>query len=357
MGSKFTLAIGLLSVFGLVACDPPKPAEPTPAAAVMTNPLVRQRADTQIYRHTDGTYFLSATVPEYDRLALRHADTIGGLATAPETVIWRRHPEGEMASHIWAPEIHQIDGKWYIYFAAGRSDDIWAIRVYVLENAGPDPLAGEWVEKGQLKMAFESFTLDATTFVHRGQRYLLWAQRPEGLKLSGGGTGIYIAKMKDPWTLEGPQVQISFPTYDWEIIGFKVNEGPAAIARNGRVFISYSASATDANYCMGLLSAPEDADLLDARVWTKSPVPVFVSSERNSQYGPGHNSFTLAEDGKTDVLVYHARNYKEIDGDPLNDPNRHTRVKRLNWKPDGTPDFGEPAPDGPVVLIAGAESG
>jgi GH43 family beta-xylosidase len=29
-----------------------------------------------------------------------------------------------MAVHIWAPEIHFIDGKWYIYFTAGRSDDI-----------------------------------------------------------------------------------------------------------------------------------------------------------------------------------------------------------------------------------------
>jgi len=64
--------------------------------------------------------------------------------------------------------------------------------------------------------------------------------------------------------------------------------------------------------------------------------------------GPGHNSFTVALDGKTDLMFYHARNYKDIQGDPLRNPDRHTRVQRLNWRQDGTPDFGEPVPDGPL---------
>jgi hypothetical protein len=63
------------------------------------------------------------------------------------------------------------------------------------------------------------------------------------------------------------------------------------------------------------------------------------------QYGSGRNCFTVAEDGRSDVLVYHARQYKEITGDPLHDPNRHTRIQRLGWKPDGTPDFGIPVAD------------
>jgi GH43 family beta-xylosidase len=312
------------------------------------NPLIQQRADPHVIRGPLGHYYFTATVPEYDRIILREAPTIAGLATAPEKVIWRKHASGEMAAHIWAPEIHRIDGKWYVYFTAGRSDDIWAIRLYVLENRSADPTQGEWTEKGQLKTRFESFTLDATTFEHRGQRYLVWAQRP--LQPRDAGTDIYIARMKNPWTLDGPQVSISSPTLDWETRGFKVNEAPAVIERNGRIFITYSASATDANYCMGLLSAPADANLLDRAVWTKSPRPVFATSAKNGQYGPGHNSFIVAEDGKTDLLVYHARNYAKIQGDPLRDPNRHTRVQPFTWKRDGTPDFGEPVPDGPVQL-------
>jgi GH43 family beta-xylosidase len=318
------------------------------AASSISNPLVEQRADAQIYRDARGTYYFTATVPEYDRIVLRRASTIAGLSSAPESVIWRKHDTGPMAAHIWAPEIHFISGKWYVYFTAGSSEDIWAIRLYVLENPSADPLQDKWVERGQLKTHFESFTLDATTFEHRGQRYLVWAQRP--LEPRGAGTDIYIARMKNPWTIEGPQVSISSPTLDWETRGFKVNEGPAVIVRNGRVFISYSASATDANYCMGLLSAPADSELVNASSWTKSPTPVFSTSSANRQYGPGHNTFLLAEDGKTDLLVYHARQYEKINGDPLHDPNRHTRVQLLKWKADGSPDFGEPVPDGPLQL-------
>jgi GH43 family beta-xylosidase len=317
-------------------------------AETVTNPLIRQRADPYIFQDASGVYFATATVPEYDRIVLRGSKTIAGLAAAAERVIWRRHASGAMAAHIWAPEIHPINGKWYVYFTAGRSEDIWAIRLYVLESTTASLLEGRWIEKGQLKTAFESFTLDATTFEHRGQRYLVWAQRP--LEPQGAGTDIYIARMKNPWTLDGPQVSISSPTLEWETRGFKVNEGPAVIVRNGRVFITYSASATDANYCMGLLSAPADAELLNAAVWSKSSVPVFRTSKRNNQYGPGHNSFILAADGKTDLLVYHARNYAQINGDPLHDPNRHTRVQSFTWNADGSPNFGEPVADGPLQL-------
>ena len=73
--------------------------------------------------------------------------------------------------------------------------------------------------------------------------------------------------------------------------------------------------------------------------------PVFKSSEASGQYGPGHNSFTTTRDGKTDLLVYHAREYRDIVGSELADPNRNTRAQVLRWKSDGTPDFGEPEAD------------
>ena len=110
--------------------------------------------------------------------------------------------------------------------------------------------------------------------------------------------------------------------------------------------MTYSASGTDANYCMGLLTADEDSDLLDPASWTKSKTPVFKTSKENGQYGPGHNSFTVSADSTEDILVYHARNYKKIVGDPLHDTNRHTRVQRLHWNDDGTPNFCEPVLDG-----------
>jgi len=311
----------------------------------VTNPLIQQRADPWIYRHTDGYYYFTATVPEFDRLILRRADSIQGLSSAPETIIWEKHPSGIMGAHVWAPELHYIDGKWIIYFAAGSVEDIWAIRIYVLGNESTNPLEGIWGERGQIKTNWESFSLDATTFEHRDTHYLVWAQHDPKI---GGNTNLYIAAMINPWTIDGMQVMISRPEYEWERIGFLVNEGGAVIKRNGRIFISYSASATDANYAMGLLTAAQDSDLLNANSWSKSSTPIFKSA--NGVFGPGHNSFTQSLDGAIDLLVYHGRDYEEISGDPLNDPNRHTRIQQLHWKDDGTPNFGEPIANGPLTI-------
>lgn len=134
-------------------------------------------------------------------------------------------------------------------------------------------------------------------------------------------------------------VTLSEPTLDWETRGYKVNEGAAVLKRNGRIFISYSASATDHNYAMGLLWADADADPMKPDSWHKVQQPVFATNTDLERFGPGHNSFTVAEDGETDLMIYHARDYLELQGNPLTDPNRHTRVRALHWDKNGMPDF------------------
>ncbi|WP_228122585.1 family 43 glycosylhydrolase [Saccharothrix syringae] len=316
------------------------------------NPLVEQRADPFITRPVDGMYYLTGSVPEYDRIVVRGASTLDGLATARERTVWRRPASGPMGGYIWAPELHRIDGKWYIYFAAGDSDQPFRIRTYVLESANADPRESGWVLRGQMVTAWDTFTLDATTFEHRGKRYFLWAQSEPGINTN---SNLYIAEMASPLALRTAPVRIAQPTLSWEVQGFRVNEGPAVLIRNGRVFVTFSASATDARYCMGLLTADENADLLDARSWTKTPTPVFTTNDATRQYGPGHNSFTTV--GDRDVLVYHARDYRDITGDPLFDPNRHTRVQRLYWNDDGTPAFGVPVgKGGPAVRLSPVDS-
>lgn len=309
------------------------------------NPIVEQRADPWVYKHLDGYYYFTASVPEYDRIEIRRSKTLQGLGEAQPVLAWRKYESGPLSANIWAPELHFIDGKWYIYFAAARTTEtnegLFDHRMYVLENASANPLEGVWEEKGQVRTRWESFALDATTFEHRGERYYVWAQKDPQID---GNSNLYISRMSNPWTLTGEQAMISTPEYDWETIGFKVNEGPAVLKRNGRIFISYSASATDHHYCMGLLTADESANLLDPASWAKSPGPVFATDEAAGQFGPGHNSFTVSEDGR-DVLIYHARNYKEIVGDPLYDPNRHTRAQPFVWNEDGTPNFGAPVAD------------
>ncbi|MBP2336494.1 GH43 family beta-xylosidase [Saccharothrix coeruleofusca] len=347
------IVVAVLAAAAVVAV----PTAQAAPAVRYTNPLANNRADPHIFKHTDGYYYFTATAPEYDRIVLRRATTLQGLASAAETVIWRKHASGEMGAHIWAPEIHFINSKWYVYFAAGRADDVWRIRMYVLESSSANPLTGSWTERGRITTPWDTFSLDASTFVANGVRYLVWAQQEPGISTN---SNVYIARMgATPWTITGAVTRLVVPTLAWETRGYKVAEGPAVIQRNGRLFLTYSASATDANYCLGLLTAPASADPLDPAAWTKSPNPVFASNTATGQYGPGHNSFTVSEDGQSDILVYHDRNYRDISGDPLDDPNRRTRVQKLYWNADGTPNFGIPVPDGvtPVRLKAhGTES-
>lgn len=306
------------------------------------NPVVKHRADPWVYRHLDGYYYFVATVPSYDRIEISRSPNIEGLRDAIPLVVWRQHQEGEMCHHIWAPELHYIDGTWYLYFAAAHSDDQWRIRMYALKCDGSNPLTDAWEECGQVKSQWESFSLDATVFTYKKELYMIWAQKDPDLE---GNTNLYIDQMINPWTLSGNQVMLSKPEYSWEIQGYLVNEGPAVLQINDQIFVTYSASKTDANYCMGLLTLVKGGDPLDPEQWDKSSEPVFVTDEERGIYGPGHNSFTTAADGATTLMVYHARDFKDIDGDPLNDPNRHTFIKSISVE-NGQLIFGRPVPKG-----------
>ena len=303
--------------------------------------FIEQRADPFIMRHSDGKYYFTASVPEYDRIILRSSESLMGLRDAEEHTVWTCHEKGNMSQHIWAPELHYIDGSWYIYFAASRKSSIWRLRPYVLRCSGPDPLKDRFVELGQMKPApddiysFRAFSLDSTIFEHKGERYFVWAEKVSvGIQISN----LYIAKMKSPAELATAQVLLTTPDYSWERVNIWVNEGPAFLRHGGRIFLTYSASATGECYSMGMLSIDENDDLLDPRAWKKEKKPVLRSDPGKGFYGPGHNCFTETEDGRT-VCVFHARTYAEVTGDPLYDPNRHCFLMETDWDNRGFPLF------------------
>ena len=195
-------------------------------------PLIEQRADPYIYRHIDGSYYFTASVPVYDRIVLRKAATIKGLKDATEVTLWVKHESGEQSIHVWAPEIHYLDGGWYIYYAAGDKDDIWQIRPYVLHCTGDDPMKDKWEELGMMQAAdgddfsFHAFSLDATVFENKGKYYYIWAEKTGvGKQVSN----LYIARMAAPNKLATAQVLLTTPDYGWERVDFWVN-------RNGLQF-------------------------------------------------------------------------------------------------------------------------
>lgn len=308
-------------------------------------PWIAGRADPYVLRAEDGSYYFTASLPAFDSIALRHAAHLRDLPKAKEQVIWRKHGSGPMSFNIWAPELHFLDGAWYLYFAASDKDDIWQLRPYVLTCRDADPVTGTWEECGQMQCAeedpfsFRAFSLDATVFENRGERYYVWAEKVGvGQQISN----LYIARMESPTKLATVQELLTTPDYPWERHGFWVNEGPAVLHHGGKIWLTFSASDTSAAYCMGMLEADEDADLLDRASWTKLREPVMASREKEGLYGPGHNSFTTDDEDGSSVCVFHARTGTETEGNPLYDGARHAYCLHVSFDETGRPVF---APD------------
>lgn len=331
-----------LGLFALItlpwAAQAQSAASSQTAKASLPPIFIEQRADPYIHRHHDGQYYFIATAPKFDKIQLRAAPNLTGLKHADEKTIWTKHESGPMSVNIWAPELHYFDNTWYVYYAAGDKDVPGSIRMYVLANTHANPMEGEWKELGRVQTARDSFALDATQFSHKGVRYLVWAQKDPENKYN---SSMYIAELITPTQVGEVETLLTEPEFDWEVLGYKVNEGAAVIKRNGKIFIAYSASATDHRYAMGLIWADENSDLMKSESWQKAPKPLFYTNPELHRFGPGHNSFTTLSDGVTDVMVYHARQSQSLDGSPLSDPNRHTFIRRLQWDDKGFPDFGQ----------------
>lgn len=325
--------------------------KPGAKPATFTNPIVRSRdaADPWlVYRK--GFYYFTFTAGK--SIEVWKSATITGLNDAKKVTVWKAPDVGVNSDDVWAPEIHFVGGKWYIYFTAtnGRGPDSDNLRrQFVLEAVSDDP-QGKYVEKGQLAIpGSDEYAIDGSIFEAKGKLYFLWSGRESR---ENRQQRIYIAPMKNPYTVSGPRVELSTPTFDWEKVGWWVNEGPEALTRNGKTFITYSASGgTKPEYSLGLLTNTT-GNLLDPKAWKKSPEPVFrqYSGPDGAVYGPGHNGFCKSPDGKEDWIIYHG---KDTTADGWG--GRTARAQRFTWNPDGTPNFGHPIPTGVSIAVPSGE--
>lgn len=326
----------------------PEVVNPQPVESTFVNPLM-SGADPSVFQRDGSYYYLQTTG---NNIRLWKTDAMSGLATAPSKVVFTPAAGAPNSRNIWAPELFFLDNKWYIYFTAGDGADL-SQRTWVLENANPDPTVGTWTEKGKIYNPQADFwAIDATVMEYNNNRYLIWCGRPD--KTNADLTQmIYISRMSNPWTLEGPVSLISQPTLAWERNGFPVNEAPQLLRNEqGNYYLIYSASycGTD-EYSLGLLALKPGGDPMIGGDWQKRSTPVFSSRPSSNAYGPGHNSFFKSPDGKETWLIYHANSNR---GEGCAD-KRNIRMQKITFGADGSPDLGEPVAAGLKVTKPSGE--
>ena len=278
-----------------------------------------------------GAYFYYCTVDRSKKKILisRFSD-LSEMGKAELVHVWPEMAEDESGYvEIWSPELHYVDERWYIYFALYNGEN-GKERMFVAEAETSDPL-GRYRLKGMLQVPTDRWAIDGSVLISpAGEKYFIWSGWEAFTNIS---QNIYIARMKDPLHISSERVCISRPEYDWEKKGYPyVNEGPQALARNGKLFIIYSASGSWTNdYCLGQLTYL-GGDLLDPSSWRKEPEPVF--SKTQTIFGPGHASFVKS--GHQDIIIYHAARRQDAGW------ARQIRAKPFTWKENGFPDFGVP---------------
>ena len=340
----------LIVILMTLVVDPPRLRAQQAPQRTFTNPVYRG-ADPWII-HRDGAYYLCRSAGRGIEVWKSSQLTDRGQ----RKTVWRAPETGWNRAEVWAPELHHLFGKWYIYYAAstGRNADH---RMGVLESVSDDP-QGEYIDRGQLytgddiaRKRDNRWAIDGTTLQVNRDLYFVWS----GWETTRDVQHLYIARMENPWTIGGNRVRLcDNDTFPWERVGENpkergLHEGPAAIVRNGRVFLIYSCSGSwQPTYKLAMLHADARADLLDPRSWTKHPAPLFQGAGRT--LGAGHCSFTTSPDGTQDWIIYHTKTQRDAGW-----TDRVVHMQPFTWREDGFPEFGEPAQPGALLALPAGE--
>jgi len=75
---------------------------------------VGEGADPSVVR--DGDRFLWCQAEGNVGISIWVSDRLTSMGT--KHVVWMAGAEGACSKEVWAPELHLIDGRWHIYFAA-----------------------------------------------------------------------------------------------------------------------------------------------------------------------------------------------------------------------------------------------
>ncbi|MCU1449225.1 MAG: alpha-N-arabinofuranosidase [Acidimicrobiales bacterium] len=270
----------------------------------------------------EGSLLLVQSAVHDTQIWIHRFPDFARMHDSERTVIWTPRRRSDHGRQIWAPELHRIGWRWYVYYAASDGENR-NHRTYVLEAEHP---LGPYRELGKVyDPAHDTWAIDLTVLRHDGKRYAVWSGW-DGAD-DGFPQNLYVAPMSNPWTIAGERTLISRPEHDWETSVAPINEGPQVLRNNrqDKLFIVYSADASwTTAYKMGLLEFV-GGDITDPASWQKLSRPILT--------GGGHGCF-VDIDGDL-YAVYH----RKLTADP-GWSDREIRYEPVSWDSAGYPVIG-----------------
>lgn len=313
------------------------PVNAQAVAGTFRNPVGTQPDPFMTY--FNGNYYLTMT--EGDSIKIRKAPSVAGLLNATAAEVWR-DTDSSRNRNVWAPEFYRINALWYMYYTADDGTDE-NHRIYVLESSGDDP-AGPYHFKARLVPPNRDvYAIDPAILQQNGKLYLAWAGTNEYQH-----NGINIAPMSNAWTVSGNAVALNAAGSCSTI-----REAPEFVYHNDTTYMTYSTCDTGLpDYSLRQLSIPSTADPLTTANWRQHSGAVFARADANGVWGPGHNAFFTSPDGTEQWIVYGAKATSATTY-----TNRTSRIQKIGWNADGSPNLGTPLAIGATQDLPSGDPG
>lgn len=276
-------------------------------------------ADPFVLRH-EGIYYAYGTGSDSGNYTLEGRHFV--LLRSLDLVHWEfvggaiePKPGFEKADH-WAPEVAFANGKCWMYYSAAPRD-AFGVCQQQLRVAAADRPEGPFHDTGKLLFPNEGFTIDPNPFrdPRDGQWYLFFSKNYFEGRV---GTGTAVVPLGDDMVSPiGAPLPVVVASADWHISArnqrikeqiyesWHTVEGAHVVYKDGLYVCFYSGGAWS-NESYGVSYATAEHPLgpwQDA--WSSQGAAVLTGVPPHI-IGPGHNSVTLAPDGKTHICAYHA---------------------------------------------------
>lgn len=270
------------------------------------------------------------------RIVMHRSKKLRDIMTGDSRVVYETNADDGTYDYFWAPEMHFIDGRWYIYTSTRNSETEWTKHIICLRAKTDDPFDGF---EFAAHINPDLYAIDPTIYQDKKNNKLYISY---SIAYHCGKQVVAIQEMKSPTEPIGEYGIISEPEYDWELVppyvgDVTINEGSYFIEKDGRLFIVYSGNGCwSDDYVLGILEFVGD-DILSKDSWVKDSVPFMTKG--NGNYGPGHATFFYSPD-RTELWICH-HCLKESDPE-VKEMARYCHCQKVFFDETGFPHVGLP---------------